>query len=396
MRCQSVKAGFILKVLQINVSNEGSTGNIADSLHKRLVRDGDESVVLCGRGSNKHVVVQSTPELYANALLSRISGRIGCFGKKSTDRILAQIREFSPDVVHLHNVHGYYVDIFRLLSFLKKNKIRTVVTLHDEFLFTGKCAFSGTCQKWRVGCGNCRQLREYPAAYADKSDELWHLKKQVFSDFEYLTLVSPSQWLADRVKESFLSEHMLHVIPNGIETDVFRPGGSTVKEALHIAEERVVLAAAQNIMSRRKGGKFVLELAEKMSETRFLVVGADSNSQQMPNVTFIRGRQSAENMANLYRGSDVFLITSREDNFPTVCLEAAACGTAVAGFKSGGIPETVLPEFSRFVSYGDVEALKSAVNELLAENDKKFLKTFAHTAENMYKHYKNEIYEAIR
>ncbi|MFR8975671.1 MAG: glycosyltransferase, partial [Eubacteriales bacterium] len=262
--------------------------------------------------------VQNAPERYVNALLSRLSGRVGCFGRKATDRILAQIEAFSPDAVHLHNLHGYYADIFRLLEFLKERKIKTVLTLHDEFLFTGRCAFSGDCEKWRVnspgaaslkgalppGCGNCPRMGEYPAALLDKSRALWLLKKQVFSEFETLTVVSPSQWLADRAKESILSGPPICVIPNGIEPGTFYPGENSVRDEYEIKEEHVVLAAAQNIMSGRKGGEYVLKLAETMPKTRFLIVGAQEEVLCPPNVTLIPGKQSPEEMANLYRGAD--------------------------------------------------------------------------------------------
>lgn len=403
-----------MKVLQINVSNSGSTGAIANSIHRRLLRDGAESAILYGRGPKGAGLVQTAPERYVNALLSRISGRVGCFGKKSTDRILEKMETFHPDVVHLHNLHGYYADIFRLLEFLKERKIKTVLTLHDEFLFTGRCAFSGDCEKWRVnspgaaslkgalapstaglkgtlppGCGNCPRMGEYPAALLDKSRALWLLKKQVFSEFETLTVVSPSRWLADRAKESILSGHPICVIPNGIEPGTFCPGENSVRDEYEIKEEHVVLAAAQNIMSGRKGGEYVLKLAETMPKTRFLIVGAQEEVLCPPNVTLIPGKQSPEEMANLYRGADVFLITSREDNFPTVCLEAAACGTPVAGFLSGGAPETVSPEISRFVPFGDVAALKSAVKELfLLDNKEQNAKQFSGTAEEMYQAYR--------
>ncbi len=386
----------MLKILQINVSNGGSTGAIANSIHKRLKRDGVESVVLYGRGPKGPGLVQGTPERYVNALLTRLSGRAGCFGKKTTDRILTQIEAFSPDAVHLHNLHGYYADVFRLLRFLKERKIKTVVTLHDEFLFTGRCAFSGDCEKWRVnspdqtsGCGNCPRMGEYPAALLDKSGELWNLKKQVFSEFETVTVVSPSQWLANRTKESLLQNHPVFVVPNGIEPDTFFPGESAVRDEYEIKEERVVLAAAQNIMSGRKGGEYVLKLAEIMPKTRFLIVGAAEEVLCPPNVTLIPGKQSPEEMAELYRAADVFLMTSREDNFPTVCLEAAACGTPVAGFASGGAPETVSPKVSHFVPFGDIPALKTAVKELfLLDEREQNAKLFTGTAEEMYQGYR--------
>ncbi|WP_249312684.1 glycosyltransferase [Congzhengia minquanensis] len=422
-----------MKVLQINVSNSGSTGAIANSIHRRLLRDGAESRFLYARGPKTTEPaaptqamaptqsVQTAPERYVNALLSRLSGRVGCFGKKSTDRILEKMETFHPDVVHLHNLHGYYADIFRLLEFLKERKIKTVLTLHDEFLFTGRCAFSGDCEKWRVnspggirrfesskaalkevlppsaayspgaagGCGNCPRMGEYPAALLDKSRALWLLKQQVFSEFHTLTVVSPSRWLADRAKESILSGHPICVIPNGIEPGTFYPGENSVRDEYEIKEERVVLAAAQNIMSGRKGGEYVLKLAETMPKTRFLIVGAQEEVLCPPNVTLIPGKQSPEEMANLYRGADVFLITSREDNFPTVCLEAAACGTPVAGFASGGAPETVSPKVSNFVPFGDVAALKSAVKELfLLDNKEQNAKQFSGAAEEMYQAYR--------
>ncbi len=411
-----------MKVLQINVSNSGSTGAIANSIHRRLLRDGAESRFLYARGPKTAEPaaptqamaptqsVQTAPERYVNALLSRLSGRVGCFGKKSTDRILEKMETFHPDVVHLHNLHGYYADIFRLLEFLKERKIKTVLTLHDEFLFTGRCAFSGGCEKWRTngpnaansygavnspgaagGCGCCPRLGEYPSALLDKSGELWQRKKQVFSGFETLTVVSPSRWLADRAKKSILSGHPICVIPNGIEPGIFYPGESTLNDEFQIEEEHVVLAAAQNIMSGRKGGELVLALAKMMPKTRFLIVGAEEDVLCPPNVSFVLGKQSAEEMANLYRGADVFLITSREDNFPTVCLEAAACGTPVAGFLSGGAPETVSPEISRFVPFGDVAALKSAVKELfLLNNKEQNAALFTHAAEKMYQGYKGK------
>ena len=406
----------MLKILQINVSNSGSTGRIANSIHRRLLRDGAESRFLYARGPKTAEPaaptqamaptqsVQTAPERYVNALLSRLSGRVGCFGKKSTDRILEKMETFHPDVVHLHNLHGYYADIFRLLDFLKERKIKTVLTLHDEFLFTGRCAFSGSCEKWRIngsstvnnpgaagGCGCCPRLGEYPAALLDKSGELWQRKKQVFSGFETLTVVSPSRWLADRAKKSILSGHPICVIPNGIEPGTFYPGESTLNDEFQIEEEHVVLAAAQNIMSGRKGGEYVLALAKMMPKTRFLIVGAEEDVLCPPNVSFVLGKQNAEEMANLYRGADVFLITSREDNFPTVCLEAVACGTPVAGFLSGGAPETVSPEISRFVPFGDVAALKSAVKELfLLDNKEQNAALFTHAAEKMYQCYKGK------
>ncbi len=379
-----------MKILQINVSEGGSTGHIAGAIHKRLVRDGDESLFLYGRGSH---ALQTKAGLYASALLSRVTGQVGSFCRNETNRLIDAIDDFAPDCVHLHNLHGYYVNIFRLLEYIKAKKIPTVITLHDEFLYTGRCAFSGDCVRWQIGCGACPRQGEYPVVYSDKSAALLAKKQALFREFSNLHIVSPSTWLARRAKVSFLKEHHVSVIPNGIEPDIFHPGKSNIREVYGIREEHIVFSAAQGLMLPRKGGRHIVALAEAMPEVRFIMAGAENGSYP-PNVTVLPD-VSAEEMANLYRGADVFLITSREDNFPTVCLEAAACGTPVAGFLSGGTKETVAPEISRFVPYGDLDALKHGTEKLFLLTDKKQNALLAKDAEEMYQNYKN-LYKAAK
>lgn len=380
-----------MKILQINVSQSGSTGHIASAIHKRLMRDGDESLFLYGRGDQ---ALQTKAELYQSALLSRITGNVGSFCTRETNRFISAIEAFQPDCVHLHNLHGYYVHVYRLLEYIKSEKIPTVITLHDEFLYTGRCAFSGDCMRWQIGCGACPTQQEYPAVFRDKSHMLLHKKKALLHDFSNITIVSPSTWLAQRAKASFLKKHHIVVIPNGIETDTFCPGESNIRKTYCIEEEHIVLSAAQGLMLPRKGGKHIVALAETMPDVRFLMAGAQRGAYP-PNVTTLPLLSSAEGMANLYRGANVFLIASREDNFPTVCLEAAACGTPVIGFTSGGTKETVAPEISYFVPYGDLDALKYGTERLFLLTDKKQNALLAKDAEEMYQNYKN-LYKAMK
>jgi len=373
-----------MKILQINVSEGGSTGHIASAIHRRLLRDGEESLFLYGRGTN---ALQTVAGRYCSALFTRLTGNVGAFCKKETERFISAIDAFRPDCVHLHNLHGYYVNISKILNHLKVAKIPTVITLHDEFLYTGRCAFSGDCVRWQMGCGGCPHKAEYPAVFSDKTAKLLQEKKELFSEFPNLSIVSPSKWLARRAKVTYLKEHPISVIPNGIETDIFRPGESKLREAYHITEEHIVFSAAQGLMLPRKGGKHIVALAQAMPNVRFLLAGAEEGSYP-PNVTVLPATSEPERMAELYRGADVFLIASREDNFPTVCLEAAACGTPVAGFLSGGTGETVSPDISRFVPYGDLDALKHSTEKLFLLTDKKENATHARDAEEMYQAYK--------
>lgn len=379
-----------MKVLHVNVSDSGSTGRIASSLHQRLLRDGKESLYLYARGTCGENRIQTVPERYGSALMTRLTGGAGGFGKVCTDRLIKRICAFRPDVVHLHNLHGYYVDIFTFLSYLKARGCKTVITLHDEFLFTGRCAFSKTCENWKTGCGNCPDLKEYPKAFFDQSKKLWEEKKRVFSDFPNLHIVTPSKWLCGRVGESFLATHKTVVIPNGIERDVFYPKKSMVRENLQIKEKHVVLAVSQDFSSPRKGGEYILALAKRMQDTRFLLVGADGKLANFPNVTVFPATQSREQMADLYCSADVLLMTSSADNFPTVCLEASACGTPVAGFDCGGVKETVPEQIAGFVPFGDVASLQEKVEALFLKNDREENATFfKNDAESMYQAYKS-------
>ncbi len=380
-----------MKILQINVSGSGSTGHIANALHTRLLRDGDDSLFLYARGAD---ALQSKAGLYKNALITRLTGMVGAVCAKDTNAWIAAIETFSPDCVHLHNLHGYYVHMFRLLAYLKERRYPTVITLHDEFLYTGKCAFTGDCSRYLSGCGSCPQKSAYPKVFSDQSAKLLRMKQELFADYENLYFVAPSGWLAARAKNSLLQGHPFYVIPNGIETDVFRPGTGHARRKYNITEPYIVFAAAQGLMSPRKGGTYVLKLAEAMPDVRFLLAGADKGHFP-PNVTPLSHIRSRTEMADLYRSSNAFVITSREDNFPTVCLESAACGTPVAGFACGGIPETVSSDISRFVPYGDVAKLKDALKALFPLQDKIQNASSAKTAEDMYQAYRN-LYKAAK
>lgn len=370
-----------MKVLLIDVNcKNSSTGKIVYDLYTAVNKNGDEAAVCYGRGEKIHekniFKFGIDIETYLHALLTRITGFTGCFSPFSTFRLIRFIKKFKPDVVHIHELHAYFVNIKPLINYLKKNKIKTVMTLHCEFAYTGKCGHSVECEKWQTECGDCPHLKEYPSTlFFDHTKAMFLQKKKLFSNFENLTVIAPSNWLAKRVKQSFLGGKDIRVIHNGIDTNIFSPKDTAALREKHkIADgEKVVLAVAPNLMSENKGGKYVLKLAKMMEgqNIRFILIGVDEEmTPETKNVIILHRVYDKELLAQYYSLADVFVICSERENFPTTCLEAQCCGASVCGFDVGGAKETLLDQFkNNCVSYGDVIALKAVVQAQLLSKD---------------------------
>ena len=361
-----------MKVLQINTTcNSGSTGKIAYDLHCMLLQDGHESRICYGRGKDsddKNLYKFNTNfGVNLDGFLTRITGLNGYFSNSATKKLLEYIKQFNPDVVHIHNIHGYYVNMFKLIDFLKKNKIKTVITMHDEFLYTGKCGCTYSCEKWETHCNGCILLKDYPKSlFFDCSSKMFDAKKKAFCGFSNLIIVTPSKWLLDRVKKSFLDDKNSVVINNGIDVkNVFRPSPfDDLKEKHGLKDEKIVLSVAQNFMNEHKGGKYILELAKLLKEEniKFILIGiSDSSLELGENVIAISRTDNQNELAKYYSMADIFIICSKQENFPTVCLEALACGTPVIGFDRGGTKETAPDSLGKFAEYGDIEALNKLV-----------------------------------
>lgn len=271
------------KVLLIDVNCKySSTGKIVYNLFHGLKKDGREAAVCYGRGEEIHedgiYKFGLDWETKIHAGLSRVTGYNGCFSPISTRRLIKYIEEFQPDVIHIHELHAYFVNIKPLLEYIKKKKIKVVWTFHCEYMYTGKCGYAYECQKYRNGCGQCPAIKEYPKSiYVDRTKQMYLMKKRLMEDFD-VDIITPSKWLADRVKLSFFKEKNIEVIHNGIDTNVFKPEEtSKLRKELNIPKEnKIVVSIAPDIMIERKGGKQVLKLAEAMSEQpiTFVLVGA--------------------------------------------------------------------------------------------------------------------------
>lgn len=397
-----------MKILLIDVNcKSGSTGKIVYDLHTNLKADGIESAICYGRGKkikeDNIYRFSGNMEVYFHALMTRLTGLTGCYSFFSTRRLLQFIKEYNPDVVHIHELHGYFVNIEPVLEYLKKKRIRTIWTFHCEFMYTGRCGYSYDCDRWRTGCGSCQNIKEYPTSFCFDFSRKMHLDKQkMFSGFNNLTIVTPSKWLADKVRESFLSNKKIRVIFNGIDTDsIFYPHDfSSLKELHHITDEKVVLAVAPDIMAERKGGRTVVKLAERMKDEKikFILVGvADASERFDDNIIAIARTENQRQLAMYYSMADVFVICSVMENFPTVCLESLCCGTPVCGFDTGGTKETAPGDLGIFVPYGDIEALRDAVLEMIerlsmTEKCMEYGKTM-YSKTVMYENYKKLYFE---
>lgn len=392
-----------MKVLLIDVNcKNSSTGRIVYDLYTNLNATGHTAAVCYGKGPriNEPNICKFGLdwETTLHALLTRITGYTGCFSFFSTRRLLQFIQAFQPDVVHIHELHAYFVNIKPLLQYLKRNRIPTVCTLHCEFMYTGKCGYSLECQQWKHQCVACPRVRAYPKSWLfDRTKHMFLEKKALYEGFDNLQITAPSQWLLERAKQSMLADKKAAVIPNGIDTDVFYPRDTAaLRKELGIAEdEKIILALAPYLMSDRKGGRHVLAIAEKLAgeKIRFVMVGADDPTVPVPENVILNGPvYDIGLLAQYYSLADAFVICSQRENFPTTCLEAQCCGTPVYGYDAGGTKETALVRNDRFVTYGDTAALAQLL-EAAPRKTEESIRALRCQAENayskrqMFKHY---------
>lgn len=365
-----------MRVLLIDVNyKNSSTGKIVYDIYTSLNENGHTASVCYGRGAEVDdpnvYKFSSNFEVYSHALLTRVTGLTGYYSFFSTQKLLKLMEEFQPDVVHIHELHAYFVNIAPVMNYLKQKNIKTVWTFHCEFMYTGKCGYAYECEKWKTECYKCPQIKEYPSSFLfDFTNIMFKEKKRLFEDFNNLTIVTPSKWLADRVKQSFLKDKEVHVIHNGIDIEnVFHPRPYDYLKIKHnITDEKVILAVAPDLMSERKGGRWVLDLAKRMvdSKVKFILIGIEDLNENFGDNIIALGKTSNQfELAEYYSMADLFIICSKKENFPTTCIEALSCGTPVVGFSEGGTKETAPEGYGLFVPYGEVEILENEIRSIL-------------------------------
>lgn len=310
----------------------------------------------------------------ANNLLSRITGLMygGCL--VSTRRLIRIIQQEKPDVVHLQCINGYFVNIYRLLNWLKQNGIKTVLTLHAEFMYTGNCGYAGDCDQWKSGCRKCPRLKkETKSLLLDRTGESWTKMQNIYRNWDNLHIVACSEWIHGRVSQcGHIKDRHIVTLHNGIDNDgLFYPrtgAGNRVREALRIRDDRKCILFVAPAFSETKGFDLLLELIESCGDLpfHFILVG-DACTTEKQNVTVLGKIDDQNYLAELYSAADALVICSRFENYPTVCLEAISCGTPVAGFRVGGVAETIGSGMGGTVAAGDIPGMRNLLLRLVSE-----------------------------
>lgn len=364
-----------MKLLQINSTcGFGSTGRIAADILNTVTENGGEGIICYGRGTALSGVpsykIGNETLVKIHGILSRITDRQGFYSTKSTKNLIRKTEKYNPDIIHLHNIHGYYLDIRVLFDYLKKCGKPIVWTLHDCWAFTGHCAYftASGCEKWKTGCGSCPSKKEYPQSLIfDNSKKNYSEKKELFTGLANMTLVTPSVWLKELAEKSFLGEYTVKVINNGINIDVFKPTESDFRKKYGIENKKIFLGVA-SVWEERKGLSDLIKLASILKENEKLVLVGLTGKQisELPKgVLGIERTESAEELAEIYSAADVFLNPTYEDNYPTTNLEAIACGTPVVTYETGGSPESLINGRGISVAVGDIEAMYNAAQSLV-------------------------------
>lgn len=365
-----------MKIVEINtVNGTGSTGKIAVSLYKLAQNNGHDPYIAYGRGNSPSNVngykIGTFLDFGTHVLSNFFLGNSGFASQTATKHFLDWLDTIQPDILHLHNLHGFYLNVNLLFEYIKCHNIPVIWTLHDCWSFTGQCAFFdyANCSKWKSACHNCPIYRtDYPySLFKDNSRQNYKLKKNVFTNVPNLTIVTPSHWLANLVKQSFLQNYETHVIHNGIDLNLFHP------TATHnpLCNTKKFLLGVANIWDRRKGLDYFLQLADLLDDSFHIVlIGVNKKQQQMlskknsDKITSITRTNNQQELVQWYSNAYAFVNPTLEDNFPTTNLEALACGTPVITFNTGGSPESISEKSGIIVEKGNVKKLKEAILSL--------------------------------
>ena len=369
-----------MKVLFINsVCATGSTGKIAYMQAKKMIEEGHEVLFAYGRDSqvpdsfvNNTYRISGKLFVYEHILETRLFDNHGFASRLSTKRFIKKLNEFQPDLVWLHNIHGYYINIVLLFNWLKMNpKTQVRWTLHDCWTFTGHCTYflCPECKKWMDNCEKCTNKSKYPASFLlNRASKNYRKKRDLFTGIDHLTIITPSKWLADLVKLSFLKEYPVSVEYNKIDKNIFRPTYTEFKNKFELENKFIILGVA-NVWSYRKGYNDFLSLAKLFTENnliQFIMVGlSEDQKKELPkNILGFSRTESVQELVEIYNSANIFFNPTYEDNFPTVNLEAEACGTCVLTYDTGGCAETIKRNDSKLIAPGDITRAKDIILEL--------------------------------
>ena len=363
-----------MKVLQIvSEVNLGSVGRIAEYIGREVLSAGDESIIaycrMASESKSRLIKIGNNLDIYRHVFETRILDRHGFASRSATIEFVQKMEEISPDIVHLHHLHGYFINIEILFEYLRSKNIIVVWTFHDCWSFTGHCAYYDfvACSKWMNFCFNCPQKKEYPKTFlVDRTKKNFFLKKELFTSIARLKIVTVSRWLENQVNLSFLRNYEKVTIYNGVDIEIFKHRESDFKDLYTIRDKFVILGVASPWVSR-KGLKYFIELRKVLSDD-FVIVLVGLNKNQITSlpegILGIRKTDSTVKLAEIYSAADVFINPTLEDNFPTTNIESLACGTPVITFDTGGSPEAIDEKTGIVVPKGDIDSLLNGIYKI--------------------------------
>ena len=363
------------KLLQINsVANAGSTGRIAEDIGNLTIENGWNSFIAYGRNANPSksslIRIGTNWDVYKHVLKTRLLDQHGFGSINATLKFIGQIEQIKPDIIHLHNIHGYYLNIELLFRYLKTKSIPVVWTLHDCWPFTGHCSYFSYigCEKWKTECNNCPQIHEYPGSFfIDRSKPNFRNKKEIFTSIKNITLVPVSKWLGDLANQSFLGGSPILVINNGVDLQTFEPKNtSDLKNKIGVSKKFIILGVA-HIWTERKGLADFIKLSTYLKDDEVIIlIGLKKNViEKLPfNVIGFEKTESVKELAEFYSLADVFINPTHEDNFPTTNLESLACATPVITYKTGGSPEAIDNNTGFVVEQGDLQGVYQSIQTI--------------------------------
>lgn len=370
------------KLLQINpvVRISTSTGRIMQEIGELAMQNGWESYIAYGFGRDGHkpcssqlIPVGNRWDVRWHGVMTRLFDRHGLASKRVTRQFVEQIKQIDPDIIHIHNIHGYFLNYPILFDYLSTCGKPVIWTVHDCWLYTGHCyyySYEG-CNRWEKHCNHCPQQRKFPASYVlDRSAANFDDKQKSFTSLSksLFRIVPVSNWIRGEMSRSFLKDYDFQVIHNGIDTSVFQPRPvEAVKQKYGLADKRHILLGVASIWSDEKGLSDFLSLAEHINEEEIIVlVGVDESlKNRLPKqIKAISRTENIEQLAELYSAATAFVNPTWQDNYPTVNMEAISCGTPVVTYRTGGSIETITPDTGRIVEQGEIKGLLHAVREI--------------------------------
>lgn len=365
------------KLLQINpvIRTNTSTGRIMQEIGELAMANGWESYIAYSGGrdgikpcKSNLIPVGGKADVAFHGLWTRLTDRHGLASWGATRKFIKEIEALRPDVIHIHNIHGYFLNYKILFEYLAKKNIPVVWTVHDCWLYTGHCYhYAGVgCRKWMTQCEHCPQTRAFPASLLlDRSRQNYVDKKKAFASLQNLIIVTVSEWMKGEMSHSFLKDCRYQVIHNGIDLDVFdvQSDDEAVRGKYNLGNKKIILGLA-SIWCREKGWDDFVEMSRMLDEDEVIVmVGVSEEQQKMlpENIVAIRRTENVRQLAELYSAATAFVNPTWQDNYPTVNLEAIACGTPVVTYRTGGSVEAVTEETGFIVEQGDIKGLLEAV-----------------------------------